>query len=289
MAEKTHFYVPNSMQHCTGLAGPVQSPPRRPGVQRRVAVWAALLVVAILPLHWARADLADTVARVKPSVVIIGTFRATDSPRFRLRGTGFVAGSGNTVITNAHVLPDSAENQDGMSLVIQVRGAGPELGMRNAKLLELDRVHDLALLRFDGAPVPAMLVRDSDTVREGQSVAFTGFPIGGALGFSPVTHRATVSSIVAAAQPAPTARQLTESTIRGARSGSFEVFQLDGTAYPGNSGGPLFDPESGAVLGVVNMVFIKGTREGALSQPSGISYAIPSKFVRQLLVRAGIR
>ena len=277
------------MQHCTGLAGPVQSPPRRPGVQRRVAVWAALLVVAILPLHWARADLADTVARVKPSVVIVGTFRATDSPRFRLRGTGFVAGSGNTVITNAHVLPDSAENQDGMSLVIQVRGAGPELGMRNAKLLELDRVHDLALLRFDGAPVPAMLVRDSDTVREGQSVAFTGFPIGGALGFSPVTHRATVSSIVAAVLPAPTARQLTESTIRGARSGSFEVFQLDGTAYPGNSGGPLFDPESGAVLGVVNMVFIKGTREGALSQPSGISYAIPSKFVRQLLERAGIR
>ena len=254
-----------------------------------MAYGAALLAITLLPLHLARADLADTVAIVRPSVVIVGTFRSTDSPRFRLRGTGFVAGSGNTAITNAHVLPDPSENQDGMSLVIQVRGAGQALGMRSATLLELDRAHDLALLRFDGAPVPAMVIRDSDTVREGQSVAFTGFPIGGALGFSPVTHRGTVSSIVAAALPAPTARQLTESTIRGARAASFEVFQLDGTAYPGNSGGPLFDPENGAVLGVVNMVFIKGTREGALSQPSGISYAIPSKFVRQLLERAGFR
>ena len=52
-----------------------------------------------------------------------------------------------------------------------------------------------------------------------------------------------------------------------------------------SSGGPLFDPDSGEVLGVVNMVFIKGTRESALSNPSGISYAIPAKFVLQLLQR----
>ena len=263
---------------------------REPVVWWRVAsYWAALLVIILMPLRPARADLADTVALVTPSVVIVGTYRATDNPRFRLRGTGFVAGSGNTAITNAHVLPDASENQDGVSLVIQVRGARREWVMRGATLLALDRVHDLALLRFDGAPVPAMVIRDSDTVREGQSVAFTGFPIGGALGFSPVTHRGTVSSIVSAAVPAPTARQLTEATIRGARAGDYDVFQLDGTAYPGNSGGPLFDPDSGAVIGVVNMVLLKGTREGALSQPSGISYAIPSKYVLQLLDRAGIR
>ena len=44
---------------------------------------AACAVFAALP---AAADLPDTVARVKPSVVIVGTFRATDAPRFRLRG-----------------------------------------------------------------------------------------------------------------------------------------------------------------------------------------------------------
>ncbi|MCY7305048.1 MAG: serine protease [Rhodoferax sp.] len=221
--------------------------------------------------------------------MIVGTFRATDSPRFRLRGTGFVAGSGNTAITNAHVLPDSSENQEGSSLVVQVRTAGQELSMRKATIVEVDRVHDLALLRFDGNAVPVATLRDSDTVREGQSIAFMGFPIGGVLGFSAVTHRGIVSSITPAAMPAPTSRQLNEATIRSVRAGTFDIFQLDGTAYPGNSGGPLFDPETGAVLGVVNMVFIKGTREGALSQPSGISYAIPSKFVAQLLERAGIK
>jgi S1-C subfamily serine protease len=89
---------------------------------------------------------------------------------------------------------------------------------------------------------------------------------------------------VAFATPSASAQQLSERTVRTLRSGaSFNVFQLDGTAYPGNSGGPLFDPETGEVLGVVNMVFIKGSRESALSQPSGISYAIPSQFILQML------
>ena len=235
------------------------------------------------------ADTPYVVARIKPSVVIVGTFRPTDNPRFRLRGTGFVAGSGNTVVTNAHVLPDAAEPLDGLSLVVQVRGPDQALSMRQAVVLELDRLHDLALLRFEGAPAPVVVIRDSDTVREGQSVAFMGFPIGGLLGFAPVTHRGMVSSITPAVLPAPTGRQLSEAAIRGARAGSFDIFQLDGTAYPGNSGGPLFDPDNGEVVGVVNMVLIKGTRESALAQPSGISYAIPSKYVSQLLQRAGIK
>ena len=245
----------------------------------------SLALFGLLAGHcWA--DLPDVIARMKPSVVIVGTFRGTDSPRFRLRGTGFVVGKGNTAVTNAHVLPEATENQEGASLVVQVRGANQALSMRQAAVLDIDRLHDLALLRFEGPAAPAVSIRDSDTVREGQSVAFMGYPIGGALGFSAVTHRGMISAITPSAMPAPTARSLNESTIRGVRAGTFNIFQLDGTAYPGNSGGPLFDPENGDVLGVVNMVFIKGTREGALSQPSGISYAIPSKFVAQLLERA---
>ena len=245
-----------------------------------------LLFFASLSGSQVHADVADVIAKIKPSVVIVGSFKATDSPRFRLRGTGFVVGDGNLVVTNAHVLPDASENMADMSIVVQVRGAGNVLQMRPALVLEVDKLHDLTLLRFEGTAAPALPIRDSDTVREGQSVAFMGFPIGGALGFSPVTHRGMISSITPAAMPVPTARLLNESTIRGVRAGTFDIFQLDATAYPGNSGGPLFDPEKGDVLGVVNMVFIKGTRESALSQPSGISYAIPSKFVSQLIERA---
>src|SRR5659263_682994 len=113
-----------------------------------------------------------------------------------------------------------------------------------------------------------------------------GFPIGCVLGFSPVRHRGMVSSICKVALLTSSARQINKQTIRSLRAASsFHVLKLDGTLYPGNSGGPLFDPDTGEVLGVVNMVFIKGTRESALTHPSGISYAIPSGFVQQLLQR----
>lgn len=245
-----------------------------------------LVVLAGLSVGPAQAEITDAIARIKPSVVIVGSFKSTDSPRFRLRGTGFVVGDGNLVVTNAHVLPDASENLTDTSLVVQVRVADRQWQMRQAAVLETDKLHDLVLLRFQGPAAPAVPVRDSDGVREGQPVAFMGFPIGGALGFSPVTHRGMISSITPSAMPTPTARMLNESTIRGVRAGVFDIFQLDATAYPGNSGGPLFDPDKGDVLGVVNMVFIKGTRESALSQPSGISYAIPSKFVLQLMERS---
>jgi S1-C subfamily serine protease len=142
-----------------------------------------------------------------------------------------------------------------------------------------DHNHDLAVLRIEGTALPALKLRSSDTVREGQLIAFTGFPIGGALGFSPVTHRGMVSSITPIALPGANAAQLNEKVIRRIKTGTFNIFQLDATAYPGNSGSPVFDQESGEVIGVINMVFIKGTKESALSQPSGITYAIPANYL----------
>lgn len=250
-----------------------------------------LVLVGVFFAGPLRAGMSSTIAKVKPSVVIVGTYKTTNSPRFGLRGTGFVvgngsAGSGNLVITNAHVLQQPAEEDGEAALVIQIRVGKNEIQMRPVTVLEVDKLHDLVLLRFEGPAAPALSVGDSGAVQEGQAIAFMGFPIGGALGFSPVTHRGMVSSIAAAALPTPSAQQLNEKTIRSLRGGgSFDVFQLDGTAYPGNSGGPLFDPDTGEVLGVVNMVFIKGTRESALTNPSGISFAIPSRFILQLLQR----
>ena len=36
------------------------------------------------------ADLASTIAQIKPAIALVGTYKATNSPRFTLRGTGFV-------------------------------------------------------------------------------------------------------------------------------------------------------------------------------------------------------
>jgi serine protease Do len=249
------------------------------------AFWCrcAFALLAFVPC--AHADLAAVIANAKASVVLVGTFRATDSPRFRLRGTGFIVSDGTLVVTNAHVLPSASEDTSNLTLTVQVRGRDKELQGRQATVLEVDKLHDLVLLKMSGAPGPAMVIGDSDAAREGQSVAFTGFPIGGALGFSPVTHRGMISSIAPIALPTANAQQLDARTISSLRSGSFDIFQLDATAYPGNSGGPMFDPDTGEVLGVINMVFVKGTRESALTNPSGISYAIPSKFIAQMLLR----
>jgi serine protease Do len=252
-----------------------------------------LLLLIIAGVFFAsplRADLSTTIAKVKPSVVIVGTYKITNSPRFSMRGTGFVVSNGNLFVTNAHVLPQAAEKDAEADVVILIRLARNEVQMRRTTLLEVDKLHDLALLRFEGAAVPVLNVGDSDLVQEGKAIAFMGFPIGGLLGFSPVTHRGIVSSITAAALPSPSALALNEKAIRSLRGGgNFDIFQLDGTAYPGNSGGPMFDPDTGEVLGILNMVFIKGTKESALTNPSGISYAIPSKYVLQLLDRGKVK
>ncbi len=248
---------------------------------RAIAVLLALLAATRL----AGAQMVALIEKTKPSILIVGTYKATNSPRFALRGSGFVVGDGNLGVTNAHVLPGPEDNLDGADIVVQVR-RGSELEVRRATVLEIDRPRDLALLRFEGMPAPALPLGDSGTVKEGQEIAFTGFPIGGALGFSPVTHRGMVSSITPIVLPAATGSQLSERSIRNVRDGVFNIFQLDGTAYPGNSGGPVFDPVSGAVVAVINMVFVRGRRETALSQPSGITYAIPANYLAPMLQRA---
>lgn len=250
-------------------------------ILRRLA--AGLCALALWPA--ARAGLPDTIVAVKPAVVLVGTFQATANPRFTLRGTGFVVGDGLRVVTNAHVLPEPVGAADAPALVVQVRQGSDTWQMRAARVLGTDAPRDLTLLRIDGPPVPALVVGDADRVREGDELAFMGFPIGGALGFSAVTHRALVSSITPANLPSPTAGQLQPQAIRGLREERFDLFQLDAVAYPGNSGGPLFHPQTGEVLGVLNMVLVKSRRESVLSNPSGIAYAIPSRHVRALMER----
>ena len=257
-------------------------------IARRAAL-ALIAALAAAGLTGARAGLPEVVALNKRSVVAVGLFDALASPRFSFRGTGFVVadgeGAGRLLATNAHVVPE--ETAALQRLVLQIAGNRSPSGERVPEtrpltLLAVDRAHDLALLKIAGEPLPALALADT-VAREGQAVAFIGFPIGGLLGFSPVTHRATISSITPIALPPPNARQLDAAAVARLRQGAFDIYQLDGTAYPGNSGGPLFDAETGQVLGIVNMVLVKGSRESVLSQPSGISYAIPVRFLRELL------
>jgi len=253
----------------------------RPDSRRRAWLAAALLALA-LP---ARADLPDVIARVKPGVVAVGTFNPLDSPRFSFRGSGFAVGDGSYIVTNQHVLPGANEVEQLSRLSVLVARGGRVSEARSARLVGSDRAHDLVLLKIEGPPVPPLALADGDGAREGMSIALVGFPIAGALGYSPVTHRGIVSAITAIALPASTSRQLDPRALQKLREGPFDIFQLDATAYPGNSGGPVLDAETGEVVAVVNMVLVRGTRENAIQFPSGISYAIPVRHVHDLLAQ----
>jgi len=254
--------------------------------------WASVLIVGVcLGLMsvsaWAT-ELPETIERVKPSVVGVGTYMQTRQPRSQLQGTGFVVGDGLHVITNDHVLPNVLDADRLEFLAVFVPGDGRQVQVRRARAVASDPARDLTLLRIDGEPMPVLRLGNPNSVREGQAVAFTGFPIGAALGLFPATHRGTVSAIAPVVIPARSGRELDPALIRRMRE-PYTIFQLDATAYPGNSGSPLFDPATGQVLGVLNMVFVKEGRESALDRPSGISYAIPVDPARALLEGQGLR
>ena len=247
----------------------------------------AFLAASALPVSLPRAAdaLPELIARIRPSILVIGFYRETQSPRFAFKGTGFAVGDGNLLVTNAHVVQGDGDDASGRVLMVQSRDVEGALKPRRAEVIESDAAHDLALIRFDGPPLPALELAKPGSVREGSAVALIGFPMGNALGFAPVTHRGIVSAITPVALPSPTARQLDGPTISRLRQGTFDMLQLDATAYPGNSGGPLFDADTGAVVGVISMATLKATRESALSNPSGITYAIPIEHAERLIAR----
>jgi len=231
-------------------------------------------------------ELPSLITTLKPSLIIVGSYDETDSPRFQFRGTGFVVEGDHLAVTNVHVLPPAVEeggDESRRQVSVLVRDAGGNWTRRDASVVSTDSAHDLALLHFEGAPAPAVMLDDRPMAVEGSDIILMGFPLGGALGFSVVTHRGIVSSIAPIALPAPGSGGLNARAVRQLREGSFDILQLDAVAYPGNSGGPVIDVASGRVVGIVNMVLVKGSRESAIGSPTGISYAIPVRYVRQLM------
>lgn len=248
-----------------------------------------LLCCSVAPQGWA-ADYSNIIAAVKPSVVAIANHQPLRQPQVNFIGTGFVVADGRHVITNAHNIPDFLDPDKKESLVIVVPGAAPgseEKNVRLATLVRQDKAHDVAILKLSDAPLPVLRLGDSSSVKEGQEYLITGFPIGSVLGYHAVTHRSMVSAITPVVQPVDNTNQLNPRLIKRMLTG-FNVFQLDAIAYPGNSGSPVYSPDTGEVVGVLNSVFVKDTKESVLEKPSGISYAIPVQHVQTLMREAGL-
>jgi S1-C subfamily serine protease len=248
---------------------------------------ALALPLALVGAGGARADLPETIVAVKRGLVGIGTFQATRRPPAELLGTGFAVADGRHVLTSLHVVNDALDKAKRERIVV-FAGAGDEAEKRGADVAAADPVHDAAVLAIDGPPLAPLRLAAGDDGIEGEEIAFTGFPLGGALGLHPVTHRGIISAWTPITAPVIDPRQLTTAMIKQLAQGPFHVYQLDATAYPGNSGSPLYRPADGVVLGIVSSVFVKGSKETAITDPSGITYAIPIRWGRDLLRDLGL-
>jgi len=150
--------------------------------------WLLLATTFALVASTTFAQPPDTIARVKASVVAVGTVQRLRTPQFQFLGTGFAVGDGSLIATNAHVIAKPlATGDDPEMLAIAIPADNPQRGqIRVAQRAGTDVERDLALLRVPGPPLPALKLRDSDSVREGEQFLLTGFPIGSVLGCSPL-------------------------------------------------------------------------------------------------------
>lgn len=246
---------------------------------KSIQVFVFFILFSFINVH--SRSLPDIIKHSKPSIVGIGTYQGSRRPPSKLSGTGFVVANGQYVITNNHVLPKKINHKKREKLVI-FYNEGKKVHYKSVKIIDTDKEHDLALLKVVGKKFPPLSINQSDNQREGDNIAFIGFPIGAVLGLFPVTHRGIISAISPIGIPVSSAAQLTIKMIKRLKN-PYMVYQLDATAYPGNSGSPLFSTTNGEVIGVINKVFIKETKENVIQKPSGITYAIPGKYVRQIL------
>ena len=251
-------------------------------------IWFGLILLGLSGVATgSQADVADTLATIKPGVVGVGSFNPTRSPRANLMGTGFVVGDGRYVVSCSHIFTGILDSEKNETWAV-LTGRDRQVTVRTANIVLRDKDRDLVLLRIEGEPLPTLKLAQTDMVREGWQLYFTGYPIGSILGLNPSTHRAGLAAVVPIYTPVPNASQLNPRTLKQAQT-PYEIYELDAIAYPGNSGSPVWHPETGEVVGVVNSVFVKGAKETALTAPSGISYAIPVKWVRELMREAATR
>lgn len=246
-----------------------------------------LLLTTILFMVPVYAEFVNVVAKIKPSVVGVGVHTPTSRPQNILRGTGFVIGNGQYVVTNEHVLPTMLDDSLLQKMAVFI-GSGKNAKVREAEVIARSSLYDLAVLKVSGSALPAMKLATDEFYADGSFIAFTGFPIGGVLGLYPVTHRGIIASITPTVIPAVSAEQINLKMLKSMRN-PYLVYQLDATAYPGNSGSAMYDIKTGEVVGIINKVFVQETKEAVISKPSGITYAIPVKYLRQVLRQNNIQ
>ena len=162
-------------------------------------------------------------------------------------GSGFIVSGDGLVATNKHVVSDQSASYTVMT------NDGKKF---DAKVLAIDPVNDVAILKIDAANLPVLDLGDSANLKIGQTV----IAIGNSLG----EFRNTVSKGIISGLK----RNVTAGSGLGDSENLSEVIQTDAAINPGNSGGPLLDI-MGKVIGV-NVAMAQGAQNVGFALPIDI-------------------
>ena len=184
-------------------------------------------------------DLDADTTKFSPNDPFFRFFRDLPIPHTNLRadllGSGFIVASDGVVLTNAHLVRDS--NRVAVMLADRRKF--------QAKVIGLDPMIDVAVLKIDANHLPTVRLGNSGALAIGDSVLALGDPYD--------LEQNAVAGIVSAI----------------GRTGSLVPFiQTDIALHFGNSGGPLLDSE-GRVVGINAQIYTSS--EGY----QGVSYAVP--------------
>lgn len=163
-------------------------------------------------------------------------------------GSGVIISPDGYIVTNDHVVNDATQ----IRVTLHDRRVFP------AKLVGVDKLNDLAVIKIDAKNLQSIPWGDSNQLRPGQTVLAFGSPFGY---FQFSVTRGIISALN---RPNPY-------TDDPRKPGDF--IQTDAAINPGNSGGPLVDAH-GEVIGINTFII---TNSGSFA---GAGFAIPSEIAR---------
>jgi S1-C subfamily serine protease len=169
-------------------------------------------------------------------------------------GSGFVIGTGGSIVTNAHVVEGARR--------VSVRFSDSKIA--TAKVVGEDPSSDLALLQVDpkGLDLTPLALGSSKRVQVGDPTVAIGNPFG--------LDRTLTTGVVSALQRSIPSLQQGFSINN--------VIQTDAAINPGNSGGPLIDA-GGRVIGVNSQIETGGASRGNI----GIGFAVPIDTAKEVI------
>jgi serine protease Do len=181
-------------------------------------------------------------------------------------GSGFIVRANGVIVTNAHVVSGATT----VSVAMRDGTTYP------ARVLGVDDVNDLAVLKIEASGLPVAPIGRSDDLVVGEWAVAIGNPYGFLLGN---TEPSVTAGVVSA-----TGRNL---VAPGEGGGAYlDMIQTDASINPGNSGGPLVNA-LGEVIGVNSSIY--SPSGGSI----GLGFAIPinraTRITEDLLVHGAVR